>query len=200
MFSSIFTLYNNYLLNYDKKLLTFKKLAVIIIQKETERKVCIMNQVFLSKWMKAVVIAVGLCGLVIYGWVVPCFGQMIVQNNPEFTYCYTPWLVFLCVTGVPCYAVLVLIWKIATNIGADRSFTAANAKFLKHISMLAGIDAGFFFVTNIVYLFLNLNHPGIVIMSLVVVFVGIAISVAAAVLSHLVMKAAALQEQSDFTI
>ena len=38
------------------------------------------------------------------------------------------------------------------------------------------------------------------LMCLIVVFVGVAISVAAAALSHLVMKAAMLQEQSDLTI
>ena len=37
-------------------------------------------------------------------------------------------------------------------------------------------------------------------MSLIVVFVGVAISVAAAALSHLVMKAALLQEQQELTI
>jgi len=45
-----------------------------------------------------------------------------------------------------------------------------------------------------------MNHPGIVIVSMVVVFVGAAISVVAAALSHMIMKAADLQEQSDYTI
>ena len=49
-------------------------------------------------------------------------------------------------------------------------------------------------------MFLNMNHPGIVIMSLLIVFAGTAIAVAAAALSRLVKKAAALQEQSDLTI
>ena len=45
-----------------------------------------------------------------------------------------------------------------------------------------------------------MNHPGVVLASFGVVFVGIALSVAFAALSHLVKKAAALQEQSDWTI
>ena len=47
---------------------------------------------------------------------------------------------------------------------------------------------------------LEMNHPGIVLISLIVVFFGSAVAVAAAVLSHLVLKAALLQEQSDLTI
>jgi len=71
---------------------------------------------------------------------------------------------------------------------------------LKSISVLSVLDAGFFFVGNIVLLLLNMSHPGVVLASFVIVFVGVAIAVASAVLSHLVKKAAALQEQSDWTI
>ena len=47
---------------------------------------------------------------------------------------------------------------------------------------------------------MNMNHPGIVLLAMVVVFAGIAVTVAAASLSHLVSRAADLQEQSDLTI
>ena len=45
-----------------------------------------------------------------------------------------------------------------------------------------------------------MNHPGILLVSLLICVIGIAISIAAACLSHLVRKAADLQEQSDFTV
>ena len=50
------------------------------------------------------------------------------------------------------------------------------------------------------YLFLNWSHPGVTLFSLLVVFLGVAVSVAAAAASHLVMKAVLLQEQEDLTI
>ena len=46
---------------------------------------------------------------------------------------------------------------------------------------------------NIVLIFLNMSHPGVLIASFVVVFVGVAVAVASAALSHLVKKAAVLQ-------
>lgn len=61
-------------------------------------------------------------------------------------------------------------------------------------------DAGFFFVGNIVLLFLNMSHPVVVIASFGISFIGVAVAVVSAVLSYLVKKAAALQEQSDWTI
>ena len=160
-----------------------------------------MKQVALSKWLKFIIIGVGICGLIVYGAVIPMLGQTLaIYLNGEFDYCYWPWLGFIWITGIPCYPVLIFAWKIACNIGRDQSFTATNAKYLKWISVLAAADAAFFFTGIIVYLFLNLNHPGIVLFSLLVVFAGVAVAIASAALSHLVLKAEVLQEQSDWTI
>jgi hypothetical protein len=159
-----------------------------------------VNQSSLAKWLKWIVIIVGLCGFVVYAWVIPSLGQALAASYPEFAYCYRPWIILIWVTGVPCYVVLAFGWRIAGNIGGNRSFSAENAKLLKRIAILAAADTGFFFVMNIVYWFLNMNHPGIVLMSLIVLVIGIAISAVSAALSHLVRKAADLQEQSDLTI
>lgn len=159
-----------------------------------------MNQKSLSKWLKFVTIGVALCGGVIYWWVFPLLGDYIVYQNPEFSHAYLPWIVFIWLTAVPCYTVLLYTWRIAGEIQKDNSFSMTNAQLLKKIAGLALFNSAFFFLGNIVYLLLEINHPGIVIMSLVVVFFGIAIAIAAAVLSHLIRKGALLKEESDLTI
>ena len=111
-----------------------------------------------------------------------------------------PWLIFLSLTAIPIYIALFFAWKIFANIGNDNSFCKENAGYLKWISWLAGGDAAYFFLGNIVLMFLNMNHPGIVLYSLIVVFAGTAVSVASAALSHLVLKAALLQEENDLTV
>lgn len=158
-----------------------------------------MEQKSLSNWLKYMIVGTGVCGLVICA-VVVTFGIDLRESYPEWAHCFWPWLIFLCGAGIPCYAVLSLAWGIATNIGYDRSFSEENAKMLLKISCLAAGDTGFFFLGNVLLLLLNMNHPGIILASLVIVFIGVAISVAFAALSHLVKKAAALQEQSDWTI
>ena len=159
-----------------------------------------MEQKTLARWLKVVLVGVGLCGLVVYGAILPLYGMSILGTNPDMANRYWPWLIFLWATGVPCYAALVIGWRIAVNIGKDRSFSEDNARHLKRIALLAAGDAVFFFIGNIVLLFANMSHPGVVLGSLLVVFAGVAVSVAAAALSHLVLKAALLQEQSDLTI
>lgn len=159
-----------------------------------------MEQKGLATWLKIILVGVGICGLVIYFVVFPSYGESLVYDYPEFSNRFWAWLIFLWISGIPCYAVLVFGWKIAANIGRDQSFSNANAKYLKWIAWLAAGDGIFFFVGNIVLLLTNMSHPGIALFSLLVVFAGVAVAVASAVLSHLVQKAAVLQEQSDLTI
>lgn len=159
-----------------------------------------MSQKSLSKWMKIILFIFGLCGIAIFGLITPVIGIDLKNEYPEFAFAFIPWLVFIIVMAVPCYAVLVLGWKIASSIGSDNSFSIANAKRLKYISVLALVTSIYYFAGNVIFILLNMNHPGILLASLFITFVGIAISAASAILSYLVRKAAKLQEQSDLTI
>ncbi len=160
-----------------------------------------MKQKTLALWLKIVIIGVALCGLIICFVMLPSIGRDFADSlNGEFDYAYWPWLIFLWLTALPCFAALGIGWKIADNIGRDRSFSIENAKLIFTISVLAAADSAFFFIGNIILLLLNMNHPGIVLFSWIVVFFGLAVAVGAACLSHLVRKAAALQDESDLTI
>ena len=159
-----------------------------------------MKQDALARWLKFIIIGVGLCGLITYTVIMPRFGAYLVRHDTMLERNVMPWLILIWISAIPCYIVLFLGWRVADNIGADRSFSHDNAKYLKWISWLAAGDAAYFFLGNIVLWFSGMNHPGIVLYSLIVVFAGIAISVAAAALSHLVLKAAVLQEESDLTV
>lgn len=159
-----------------------------------------MTQSSLSKWLKVMIIAMALGGLFIYAWVFPSLGREIVQSYPEFAKCYYPWLILLWASGIPCYAVLTFAWKIAVNIGRNYAFTSENGKLFKYIACAAAGDSIFFFVMNVLYLFLNMNHPSIVLCSMVIGLFGGMVFVVSSGLSTLVNNAAALQEQSDLTI
>ncbi len=159
-----------------------------------------MDQKTLGRWLKIIFAGAGVCGLVVYGGIVPGWGASLVEQYPEFADRYWPWLIFLWGTAIPCYWALVLGWRMARNIGQDRSFCPENARLTAWISRLAAADAAYFFAGNVALLLLEMSHPGVLLLSLLAVFVGAAVSAAAACLSHLVRKAAALQEQSDLTI
>ncbi len=159
-----------------------------------------MKQTTLANWLKGIIIGMGLCGLVIFIWILPNIIDEFLLMDPTKAGWKVPWRIVMWVSAVPCFAVLGFGWLIANNIGHDKSFSSANAHYLKMISLMAIIDCVFFFGANVTLFICNMNHPAVMIASLFVVFAGIVIAVAAAALSHLVLKAALLQEQSDLTI
>lgn len=159
-----------------------------------------MKQKSLAKWLKFIIILVGVCGIIVYGGIIPFLGMGIVNEYPEFSFCFLPWLVFLLVTAIPCYIALIFAWKISANIGKDKSFTLDNAKSLKRISELAVIDSIYFFTGNVTFFVFNMNPIPVFGISIILIFFGIAVAVASAVLSHLVNKAAELQNQYDLTV
>ncbi len=159
-----------------------------------------MSQKSLSKWLKGIVAGMGICGAIIYLYLVPVWGKELVGANPEFSNCYIPWLVVILISAIPCYGVLYLGWKISSEIGKDNSFSVENAAYLRNIAVLAVSDSAYFFAANLVLMIMGMNHPGIFLLSLLVVFAGIVVTVAAAALSHLVQKAAEIEQENELTI
>ena len=159
-----------------------------------------MKQKLFLFWLKLFLICIAVGGLALFAFALPALGLKMKAMNPEFSHCFWPWLIFLLISGLPCFAVLVLAGKLLSSIEKNMAFSFQNATLLKTISILAAADTAFFFAGNVVFLFLGMNHPGILLMSLAVDFAGLTVAALFAVLSQLVRKAAELQEQSDLTI
>ena len=159
-----------------------------------------MTQKVLSVWMKIIIVLFAVCGIAIFFVAVPIIGNDFSQSYPEYSYCFIPWLVFIDLMAIPCYIVLGYAWKIAQSISNEKAFTTKNSLRLKRVSILALITSLYFFIGNMTFLLLSMNHPTIFILSCICIFIGVSISVASAVLSYLVNKASELQEQSDLTI
>ena len=132
--------------------------------------------------------------------VVPTIGKALVTDYPEFENRFTPWLGVVLATAIPCYAVLVFAWLVSVNIGRENAFCRKNALYFRIISVLAACDSVFFLIANIILYLLNMSHPSVALLSLVVVFFGICVTVCSSVLSYLVDRAATLQEESELTI
>lgn len=156
-----------------------------------------MNQRILSKRLKGLIFAVGSCALIIYTLIMPLITH---QLFPEDRAAKWLWLSFIWLTAFPFYPALAYAWQIATRIGYDQSFTIENAVGLQKISTLTLADTLLLFTGNLVLCLLGINRIVLLAFSLLFCFFGFLLTVAAAVLSHLVQKAAALQEQNDLTI
>ena len=159
-----------------------------------------MTQKNLARWLKGIIIGLVLLGVLVYGVLIPVFGKGIVNDALEYHSWFIPWLIFAWATAVPCFIAAVFAWKIAVNIEKDRSFSMDNSILLKRIAVLAALDSVLVFAGDVLMAFLGFSHPSVAIVLLLIVFLGIAVSVACAALSHLVKKAADLQQENDLTI
>ena len=87
-----------------------------------------------------------------------------------------------------------------SNIANDDSFTIENADLLAKIASLARIDSVFLLAWSVLFFTIKLINLQILVVSLFIVFIGIVVAAIFTALSHLVMKAADLQDQYDLTI
>lgn len=154
----------------------------------------------LSKFLKFILTGLFVLGLIFYIFILPLIGKTIVEVNPELSNWYLPWLIFLSLTSIPILLGLFYSAKISKNISYDLAFTEENSKYLKYISRLALIDSVFFFLGNIVILLLNMNHPSVLILSILISFFGLSLYVIFSILSCFVSKSADLQSENDLTI
>jgi len=157
-----------------------------------------MDQRKLSAWLKLIIAGCAACGAALFAFILPAWLRSFAPQYAR----YSPWAWIICmwIAAIPCYGVLACGLRIAREIGADNSFSAVNARMLRIVAMLAAGDAAFLAVATVA-LCLAGEAPAILpVISAFVCFAGLAISVAAACLSHLVLKAAKLQEENDLTI
>lgn len=159
-----------------------------------------MSSKNLGSLMRVSVIAATICGLFLCLYVIPSWGRSIITVNPEFSSWLWPWLVFAWLVALPCFAILVFVWKVSGAVICETVFTGQTAKWVKIGAVLLLSDAAFLFVGNIVLLLLNMNHPGILLLSVIGDIFAVALALLAAVLSRYLTKAAVLQEESEGTL
>ena len=171
-----------------------------------------MKQKELSILLRAVVILCCLVWLVFANW----FGRMLGIAIVEGAY-MVAFPLLLCLMLLPPLVVFWDAWNIFTQIGKNNSFCLENARRLRRISFCALADT----VLDIILLIYGVVNrfqfiagfaPDDIIKALgddmflavvkflFVAFIGVAVTVAAAALSHLTLKAADLQDENDLTI
>ncbi|MEA5142998.1 MAG: DUF2975 domain-containing protein [Oscillibacter sp.] len=153
-----------------------------------------------TEWLRGIVVGAAVCGVMVFFVIVPCLGRDMAAAYPEFAGYFWPWLLLIWACSLPCFGALVPGWRLFGRMGRSSAFCRENAACLRWIARLIGWDSAFFLVMNFVYYLLGMNHPGILLLALLLSFGGMAIAVAARVLSGLVTDATALREDNDLTI
>ena len=157
-----------------------------------------MKRVGLVRTLKGVVAFLAVMVAVYYAAIFPSRIREIGLEEPELAWLVTPGIIAISLSAVPIALALVLFWKICTEIGRDNSFCHQNARWLSGIGVCALIDTGYCAVGTVT-LEIIAGSP-IWLLGTAVCVAGLAIALAAFLLSHLVLKAADLKSENDLTI
>ncbi len=157
-----------------------------------------MGRVGLVRTLKGVILFLAGMAALGYGVIFPYNISEVGLDFPDLAWLVKPGIAAVSVSAIPIAIALVLFWRICTDIGRDNSFCQANARRLSGIGFCALVDTAYCMVGTVTAVFL-VGSP-IWIWGVAASVLGVGIAVAAFLLSHLVLKAAALKEDSDLTI
>lgn len=165
-----------------------------------------MQQKTLVSWLKAMVVifAVLLAGLLFF--LMPALGRQAALQAPQAAFLFWPCLIFIWILGAPVFLVLAEAWKVCQRIAQGSPFCGENAKSFVAIGQYALMDCGILFLGNVILVILdvtmqlNVYHILLPVISMLLIFVGMAVAVAAATLSHLIYKASDINEENQLTI
>ena len=156
-----------------------------------------MGRVGLVRTLKGVIIFLAVMAAVCY---LVMFPQRVQEAGGmyDMEWIVTPGIAAVSLSAIPVAIALALFWRICTEIGRDNSFCRRNARWLSGIGFCALLDTGYCAVGTVT-IELLVGSP-IWILGMGVCMVGLAIALAAFLLSHLVLKAAELKDENDLTI
>lgn len=157
-----------------------------------------MKRVGLVRTLKGTIlfltVMTAICYIAVFPKRIAEFGEL----NQDHAWMVVPGIVAVSISAIPIAIALVLFWRICTEIGRDNSFCHKNASRLTGIGFCALTDTAYCAVGTVTLEILA-GSP-VWVLGLMVCTVGLAIALAAFLLSHLVLKAADLKMENDLTI
>lgn len=159
-----------------------------------------MKHVVLARCLKGIEIFIVLIGVLFYAVMVPAIILNFGRSFPKFGYLVTPSIVIISLSAIPVLIVLAAFWMICSNIAKGNSFCMMNAKYLTAIGICSIIDSVYCFAFAVYLGSIGASSPGTLIISLGITVIGLAIAVAAFLLSHLVYKAALMEDEIKHTV
>ena len=161
-----------------------------------------MTEKTLSRWVRCAILLIAVCGVAICALWVPMTvgGWGIDESKFSETQSVALWVqfVFHWVVSLPCFWLLTVAWRIASDMRNGKFFSEENSLRLKQAAQVLFVSLLVFLAGNTVFAILKWNAMFAVYCFIAVV--GLVLVVLLAVLSHYLFRAAELQEECEGTI
>ncbi|WP_026673422.1 DUF2975 domain-containing protein [Alkalihalobacterium bogoriense] len=151
-------------------------------------------------FLKIVIILLGITVVALCVLWLPWLARNAAEQAPEFAYLKYPVLLGLYVTAVPFFMALHQAWQLLNYIEKNAAFSELSVSTLNKIKYCGNAIAFLYAVGTILLLTQNALHPGVAIISFLVMFTSVVIAVFAAVLQKLLKNALKIKSENELTI
>jgi hypothetical protein len=158
-----------------------------------------MTSKMLSLWIRFAIIAIAVCGLYLCICAYPFITSLSSFTDTISELKLWAWLIFLWTVSIPCFVILIFVWKVTYAIKNETAFSTRVAKQVKLCAQILFLDSGMLLIGGIVFTVLRIIDLFIPIV-FILVLSGLALAIFAAVLSRYIAKAAVLKEENEGTI
>lgn len=151
-----------------------------------------MTEKSLCFWVRCAILAVAAVGLTVCAvWIpISVLGAGVTAR----------WIqrIFYWLTSLPCFVALAMGWAVSSEMKKGALFKEKTAKLVKLAALMLFVDIAVFFIGTLVFFLLDWNE--LLLLYSVVSAVGMIVVLFLFIVSHYLLKAAVLQEESEGTI
>lgn len=153
--------------------------------------------------MKFAIVLIALCGAAITAGWFPYAAYVAVSRvatawESMFTLLYVIEVCFFVASALPCFYILINLWRTSRLVAFGRLFSADAVAYFSHSAKILFCDIIFFFVGNLIFFFIGANFW--VWLYIFIDVCGLAVALLFYIISKCLDRAKILQEESDGTI
>lgn len=149
-----------------------------------------MSQKGLSRFARFILLLFALPCAAFYFFGVPVGGYLLLEQAQEAYVCYLLWIIFIGLMAFPVCISFAGAWK---SLAADGK-TPQNSRRVRRTAWSAVLTTVYFFVGNAVLFFTGMFQPSVFPVGVPLAFIGVAVTVLAAVFSYVSFHAEDIRE------
>lgn len=159
-----------------------------------------MKQKTIAKVLTIFSVLSGIIGGLFFFWFLPLCIDEVIFLEPDIAFLRWPGKIMMWAVAGVCYYALYHFFRVCENIKQGNSFCYNNVVNMKNIGDAAFIVAGMIVAGDIYLLIVGWLHPGMIVVSLISVFIAASFMVISYALSYLVDNAVKIKEENELTI
>ncbi|MFV0465703.1 MAG: DUF2975 domain-containing protein [Lachnospiraceae bacterium] len=159
-----------------------------------------MKQTYIAGRLKLICIVFALAGLLFFLVFVPFFASRTVLADAVYARIYIPGMFLAYTIGILCYLILYQFWKVTIKIGQNHSFCLENVHAFLWMSRFSLAISGLCLIFLLYTIVTDSIFPGAILLTVILLLIGLALTILTSALSHLIEHAYELQQENDLTI